>query len=322
MTPFGTTPDGQTVHAITLGAGDLTATIITWGAALQDLRLAGVGHPLTLGSDDLSDYLGDMRHHGTLIGPIANRISIARVRVEGMDYELERNQDGRIHLHSGKDATHRRRWDIVDHGSDFVTLSCKLSDGVCGLPGNRKITATYRIIAPATLTLKITGTSDATTPMNFANHSYWNLDGTDDWSGHRLNVAADRYLPGTKDFFPTGEIAPVAGTALDFREPQTIAPQAPPLDNNFCLADGPRSFDHALTLVGASGVRMSVVTDQPGIQVYDGRDARRPGRQTYEGLAIEAQGWPDAPTHRHFPSIMVGPDTPYSQNTSWTFSAD
>lgn len=318
ITDFGTASTGATVQKITLRSNALTVSLLTWGATVQDLRLAGVARSLTLGSDDIADYEGPMRHHGSLIGPIVNRISTGRVQIAGMVYELERNQDGRIHLHSGAQATHRQNWDIVDASDSHATLRIALGDGDCGLPGNRTITATFRVTG-ATLDLQINGTTDAETLMNCANHSYWNFDGTPTWDGHRLRVLAETYLPGTADATPTGEVVACAGTAMDFATQRRIAPQDPPFDNNFCLSDGPAPLRDVLWLTGASGVGMVVATDQAGIQVYDGRAARRPGHGTYEGLAIEAQGWPDAPTHRHFPSIKITPAAPYSQHTRYTF---
>ncbi|MEO1641043.1 MAG: aldose epimerase family protein [Pseudomonadota bacterium] len=318
---IGTTSKGEDVHEVTLAAGDLTITLITLGVAVTDVRLAGVNHSLTLGGGHIADYEGEMRHHGTLIGPIANRISTARVRIEGMVYELERNQDGRIHLHSGAQGTHRQVWQLGEITDTSATFHITLPDGICGLPGNRKITATYQIEAPATLSLAITGTTDATTLMNFANHSYWNLDGGESLAGHRLQIAADHYLPSTADDFPTGEVAEVGGTQMDFRQERVVAPIDPPLDNNFCLSDDDEPLRDVLTLTGQSGLSMTVSTTALGIQVYDARDALRPGRAAYEGLAIEAQGWPDAPTNPHFPTIKVTPDAPYRQETRWRFSS-
>ena len=316
---FGTSSTGDQVEKVTLQDGDLTVSIITWGAIVQDVRLAGVDRSLTLGSDTLADYEGDLRHHGSLIGPIANRISTARVKIDGMMYELERNQDGAIHLHSGAQATHRRNWKLADHSDTHVALTCAMRDGECGLPGNRTFTVTYRVSAPATLTMEVTGTSDATTPMSFANHSYWNLDGTDTWDGHSLTVLADRYLPGTVQCFPTGEIVDVTNTPMDFRTPREINRSTDSFDNNFCLTDHRGPLRDALTLTGASGVSLNIATSEPGIQVYDNRDGARPERGTFEGLALEAQMWPDAPNNPDFPQISVTPDQVYSQVTSWSF---
>lgn len=316
---FGTTADGRDVHKITLSAGDLSVGLLTWGAVLQDVRIAGVDRSLTLGSDSLSDYEGDMRYHGSLIGPVVNRISTARVRLDGMVYELERNEKGYIHLHSGAQGTHLQVWDVVEVTENSATLSITLPDGMCGLPGNRQVTVTFAVTAPANLTMKVTGQTDSKTLMNFANHSYWNLDGTDTWAGHQLCIAAERYLPGTDDAYPTGEIADVNGTEMDFRTVREIAPGKPPLDNNFCLSDARTGLRDVLWLTGQSGVQMTMATTETGIQIYDGRQAQRPGHGTYEGLAIEAQSWPDAPNHRGFPSIMLTPDAPYQQITRWRF---
>jgi len=311
-TYFGTASTGEAVDAVTLTAGDLTVKILTWGAIVQDVRLAGVPYSLTLNSDALADYEGEMRHHGSLIGPIANRISTGRVRIGGMMYELERNQDGRIHLHSGKHATHRRLWALLEATPSKAVLSCALRDGECGLPGNRTITATFELTDRATLNLTVDGITDADTLMNFANHSYWNLDGTDRFDGHSLQIHADRYLPSTVDNYPTGDIVAVTDTNMDFRQARVVSAQAPAFDNNFCLSDHTRLVIDALVLTGRSGVRMTVATNQTGVQVYD-------NRPHYDGLAIEAQGWPDAPNNRDFPSILVTPDAPYRQETRFTF---
>ena len=309
---FGTASTGETVDAVTLTAGDLSVTILTWGAIVQDVRLAGTPYNLSIGSDDIADYEGEKMHHGSLIGPIANRISTGRVRIDGMMYELERNQDGRIHLHSGRQATHRRLWTIDEASATKAVLSCTMRDGECGLPGNRKVTVVYEVIAPSALHITIDCVTDADTLINFANHSYWNLDGTACYDGHSLQVLADHYLPVTKDNCPTGEIVDVAGTQMDFRTARKITVINPPFDNNFCLSDQPREIQDALRLTGANGVSLTVATDQTGIQVFD-------NRPDYKGLAIEAQGWPDAPTNRNFPSILVTPDAPYHQSTRFTF---
>ena len=316
----GTTSKGEDVHQITLSKGELTVTLLTLGAIVQDVRLAGVNHGLTLGSDSIADYETTMVHHGSLIGPVANRISTARVRLDGMVYELERNQDGRIHLHSGADATHRRVWHVADVTGDSATLTISMPDGLCGLPGNRTITATFSISGTSTLTLEIEAITDSTTLMNFANHSYWNLDGTGRFDGHTLRIDAATYLPTDQDVCPTGEIAEVDGTEMDFRNTRVLDFATVALDTNFCLADGNRPARDVLRLTGKTGIAMVMATTCPGVQIYDGRGAKRPGRDYYEGIAIEAQHWPDAPNHRSFPSIKVSPENPYRQTTCWTFS--
>jgi len=318
MTPFGTTSGGLAVDKITIGRGPLKVSILTWGAVVQSVRLDGVAHDLTLGSDLLADYEGAMRHHGALIGPVVNRIKGARARIGGMMYELERNQDGQHSLHSGRDATHLKVWDVVEVTDDSVTLAIDLIDGQCDLPGNRRITARFWVEGAA-LALTVTATTDEATLMNIANHSYWNLDGTPNYAGHRLWIGAERYLPTTPEFLPTGDIAEVAGTDMDFRAEREIAPHAPEFDTNYCLSEASQPLRDVLRLTGQSGVSMTIATTAPGIQVYDGRHAIRPGRTAYEGVAIEAQYWPDAPNNRDFPSIALAKGAVFSQDTRWTF---
>ena len=313
MKVFGTTAYGQIVHAINLQAGDLSVTLLTYGARICDLRLAGVDYGLTVGTDDLADYEGAMLYHGAIVGPIANRISTARVRLDGMMYELERNEDGARHLHSGSEGTHAQVWDVVEVTDVTATLALDMPDGMAGLPGKRRVTAQFVLTAPARLTLTITGTSDTTTVMNFANHSYWNLDGSATWHGHRMKIAADQYLPIDAATCPTGDVADVSGTGMDFRQGPVIGAQTPALDHNFCLSDAITPPRDVLWLTGQTGTRMVMATNMPGLQVFDGRPA-------YDALAIEAQHWPDAPNNAHFPNVKLAADDLYRQTTSWTFS--
>ncbi len=313
MQVFGTTKAGKTAHAITLHAGDLSVTLLTYGARVQDVRLAGVDHALTTGSDDLADYEGAMLYHGAIVGPIANRIGTARVRLDGMMYELERNEDGARHLHSGSEGTHAQVWDVVEVTDSTATLALDMPDGMAGLPGKRRVMAQFVLTAPATLTLTITADSDTTTVMNFANHSYWNLDGSATWHGHRMKIAADHYLPIDAATCPTGDVEDVTGTGMDFREGPVIGAQTPALDHNFCLSDTITPPRDVLWLTGQTGTRMVMATNMPGLQVFDGRPA-------YDALAIEAQHWPDAPNNAHFPQIKIAAGETYEQVTSWRFA--
>ncbi|MES2667949.1 MAG: aldose epimerase family protein [Pseudomonadota bacterium] len=319
-TPFGTTTDGKAVDKITLSAGDLTVALLTWGAVVQSVRLAGVGYDLSPGSDLLAEYEGQMRHHGSLIGPVVNRLTGASAPINGQTHRFAANQDGQHTLHGGAAGTHLKVWHLADHSATHATLTLTLPDGEGGFPGNRTLTARFTVLPPATLRLEVTATTDAHTLVNAANHSYWNLDGTANWAGHSLRIAADHYLPTTDDFCPTGEVRPVAHSDHDFRKPRAIAPGAPLLDNAFCLSTTPQPLRDVLWLTGQSGVRLTVATTERSVQVYDGRHAIRPGHTAHEGLAIEAQGWPDAPNHAGFPSIELTPDQTYQQTTEWRLS--
>jgi len=251
---------------------------------------------------------------------VVNGFPGALARVAGVAHRFEANQDGLHTLHSGSAGSHLQVWTLTATTETSATLPLTLRDGAGGFPGTRPVSATFSLPDTSTLRLHITATTDKPTLFNAANHSYWNLDGTPDWSGHTLHIDAAAYLPTTDSFTPTGEIRATAGSAFDFRTARAISPGAPPLDNAFCLATVPRALTPALTLAGQSGITMTVATTDPGIQVYDGRAAIRPGHAAYEGLAIEAQNWPDAPNHAGFPSIELYPGQTYSQTTEWRFT--
>jgi aldose 1-epimerase len=320
MTPFGTLPDGRAVHSITLAEGDLTVRLLTLGATLNDVRLQGVPHSLTLRSDDPADYLGPMLYFGGIVGPVANRMRGAQARIGGFVHNFEANQSGRHILHSASAGTHLKIWEVTEETPTAATFALTLPDGEGGFPGTRRLTARFTVAAPATLRLDLQMTTDATTIANVVNHSYWNLDGTPTWEGHSLRIAADAILPVDADVIPTGEVLPVAGTPYDFRSARTFAPGTPALDHNFCLSDAPMGLRDVLTLTGRSGVSMTIATTEPGVQVYDGGHTRRPGGQLHEGFAIEPQHWPDTPANPHFPPITLLPGETLHTTTEWRFT--
>lgn len=310
---FGRTAAGQRVDRITLGAGEMQVRILTLGAVLQSVRLAGVAYDLTLGADSVADYEGTFCYHGSIIAPVVNRLTGARAPLAGRTLKFEVNFNGQHVLHSGAAGTQFKIWTIVQVSESAATLALDLADGEGGFPGNRHVEARFEALAPARLRLTITATSDADTLWNAANHSYWNLDGTQDFAGHAVTLAADHYLPATADFIPTGEIRPVSGM-FDFRKERAIFPHLPDLDNCFCLSGGHGPLRNVLQLRGRSGLAMAVATSEAGVQLYDCR------HDGFKGLAIEAQGWPDAPNQPGFPPIILAAGTTRAQVTEWRFT--
>lgn len=328
MTHFGTTADGRDVDIITLRSDALSVKILTYGAIVNDVRLVGVDHSLTLGSSDLSAYEGPMGCFGSLIGPVANRINGAKADIDGMTYHFEREAGTNLSLHSGRHGTQNQVWDIADQGGDFVTLTIALPDGQAGFPGTRQVTVTYRVDGTS-LRMDITATSDEATLFNFANHSFWCLDPTLGYSGYQLKIAAETYTETDETLCPTGETPDVAGGPLDFTKGAILAgDDSQFLDTNFCLSDAPKPLRPVAWLSGTTGITMEMATTEPGLQVYDCATIEVTGHPTHHGQgypyyaapALEAQSWPDAPNHRHFPSIAYGPDNPYAQTTEWRFS--
>ena len=313
MILFGTTKAGQDVHALTLSAHGLSATILTYGATLQDVRLDGTDHSLTVGSNLLEDYEIKMPFHGSIVGPVANRLSGAKAVIDGIEHRFEPNLNGQHSLHSGSAGTHRKIWQIDEVTEASLTLSVQMPYGEGGFPANRELSAKFEILAGPALRLTLMTTADDISIANVTNHSYWNLDGTGHMRDHSVQVAADQYLPVSEvDTLPTGEVADVEATPFDLRRWAELIPQTPPLDTTFCVANSRRVLTDCMWLKGVSGITMTVATTEVGVHLYDGRPA-------YDGLAIEAQGWPDAPNNPRFPSIEVTPDAPVVQITEWRF---
>jgi len=325
VSDFGRLADGRAVQAVTLRACGTMARVLTLGATLQDVRLPGVPYSLTIGASDANAYLGPLLYAGAIVGPVANRIGGARVTLGGQDYRFQPNF-GPHFVHSGPDGLHARIWEIAEAGPKSVTLRLDLPDGACGLPGNRRITARYAL-ADAALSICLCAETDALTLMNLASHPYWNLDGSTDIAGHHLRIAADAYLPTDADRLPTGEVRPVDNTPFDLRAGHHLT-LAEGFDHNFCLSDAPAPLRPVAWLTGRSGLRLTLETTAPGLQVFDGRSlstgaAIGHGGRPYgahAGLALEPQHWPDAPGNPHFPGILLKPGDVFLQDTRLSFA--
>ncbi|SNR54881.1 galactose mutarotase [Paracoccus sediminis] len=316
-------PDGRRVDRLTLTGGGLTAQLLTLGATVQDLRLDGVDHPLILGCPDPADYLGDGLYVGAIVGRFANRIGGARLALDGRDYRTDPNFRTRHTLHGGSRGTHWHLWTVRRARPDGATLTLELPDGAMGFPGTLSIRADIAL-RDSTLMFDIQAETDAPTPCNLAHHGYFILDDSGDVRGHRLRVAADRYLPVDDDLIPLPGTAPVAGTRFNFRHGRAIAPGG--YDHNLCLPGGPAARRLVAELTGQTGIRMQIETDQPGLQLYDGAhfdglrglDGRRYG--PFAGVALETQNWPDAPNRPDFPDSILRPGQIYRHHTAYRFA--
>lgn len=327
MTPFGSLPGGRQVGRVTIESRVLQVSLLDLGAIIQDVRLAGVGHPLVLGGAVAASYAGIMSHFGAVIGPVANRIAGAEAHIDGKLHRFEANE-GRNTRHSGSAGTHLKTWMLLRHEPDSALFRIDLPDGEGGFPGNRRITAAYRVEG-ATLSIELTGTTDAPTLMNLVSHPYWALQPPE--AGRRgltLRVYAEHYLPVTGETLPTGEIAPVAGTGFDFRAPRPFGDDDPALDHNFCLASAPRNLAPAAHLGSSTGITLVTETTAPGLQIFDmtpfGVTEPTIHGMPYPpraGLAIEPQHWPDAPGRDGWPDITLRPGETFRQLTRHVFGA-
>ena len=330
MTPFGTLSDGRPAHRFDLsGGGPLTASVLDWGACLMDVRLDGTDHSLTLGTGDFAAYEGPLASAGGLVGPVVNRISGAEASLDGETFRFDVKDEGGgppRTLHSGSAGTHRKLWQVADHGPSHVTLTHDMPDGEGGFPGNRRATARYEVEGNA-LTLTVETVTDAPTWINFASHSYWNLDGSTSVEGHVLECPASLYLPASEEGLVTGEVESVEGTRFDFRDGRALKAGPPHLDHNLCLSDRRGPLAVIGTLTGRTGIRLELASTEPGLQVYDGWKLEDVGFADHQGhplaprraVALEAQMWPDAPNREDFPSIRVDPGETCTQITRWTF---
>ncbi len=328
---FGTLPDGQAAQIATIAAHGLRASIVSYGARLQDLRLDGIGYPLVLGFDTLEPYLTEGKHFGAIAGRFANRIAHGRAKIGGADHRLDLNFLGKHLLHGGQEGTSVQNWQISAHEADCVTLTCDLAAGHMGFPGNLHIAVTYKILPGPTLKLAIEAQSDAPTLCNLAQHSYFNLDGSGDITAHSLQIPAPEYTPVDAELIPTGDIAPVEGTIFDFRaakrlsDPEVLAV----LDHNFCIARSHQPMPVPAARLVGGGITLDILSTEPGLQVYAGANlhprATGLGGQPYgpnAGIAMESQLWPDAPNHPNFPSAELLPGETYRQETLLVFSQD
>lgn len=306
----------------------MSATVLPLGAALVGLRLGASPRNLVLEYATPNARSAKPTSAGALVGPVANRIRDGLAEIDGQTYQMPLNENGQTSLHSGPDGLHAQLWQVAKQHPHAVTFTCTLPDGTNGLPGTRHFTATYSI-AETTLTLHITATTDRTTPINVASHPYWNLDGAPDITGHTLQVAAQSYLPTDAMNLPTGEIAPLHGTAFDFTTPRRLS-RDPALDLNFCLAHAPRATPQpAATLRGSDGTTLEIATTAPGLQVYAGSNlmqaetalAGNPVLAPYAGVALEPQLWPDALFHKPFPAILLRTGETWEQTTLHRFTA-
>ena len=332
---FGTTADGTEVRRFAISAGGLTARVMTFGAAVQDLRIAGHDAPLVLGFDQFDDYPTHSPYFGAIAGRYANRIAGGRFTIDGIRYQGPRNFLGKHTLHGGDAGFFGAVWDVVASGADFVTLALHDRAGSMGFPGAMDVTCTYRVRAPGTLSVELSAITDEPTLCNLAHHSYFNLDdgGSSDVLDHRMMIAAAAYLPVDGEMIPTGVVMPVDGAAFDFRIARPIRQDDEsgsqlPYDHNFCLSASRGPLRHAVWAQGSSGVEMEVWTTEPGLQFYAGQNVARAipglgGRSygSYAGFCLEPQVWPDSPNRPYFPQAVLRPGETYRQVTEYRFRA-
>lgn len=340
---FGTMKDGTPIYLYTLeNSKGMKAQVINYGAILVRLFVPdkeGKAEDVVLGYDRLEDYFVNVANFGATVGPNANRIANASFTLEGVTYQLAVN-DGTNNLHSDANlGYHKKVWD-ASLGSDSVTFSLEAPEGEMGFPGNKKIELTYTLTEDNEIKIHYHGVSDKNTIINMTNHSYFNLagHGAGEVYDHILTLNASHYTPVAAGAIPTGEIAPVAGTPMDFTKPKRVGDE---IDADFEQLELTGGYDHNWVLDGeagtlrhiatveepASGRTMKTYTDLPGVQFYTGnfmeKDTGKEGaayNRRY-GLCLETQYYPNTANESGFPSAVFGPGREYDTTTVYKFEA-
>lgn len=323
---------GASVELSSLGAGVLSIVVPDRDGHLDDV---------VLGYADILDYIGDGPCAGKIPGRYANRIANGYFEIDGVGYNLAVNC-GPNHLHGGPTGFMNRNWKsrlLDDCSVEFTYLSV---DGEEGYPGNLTATAIYRWSDANELSLELKAVSDKKTVVNLTNHCYFNLDGESAGSAlnHKLKLNASHCLHTDSALTPTGELDDVSGTPMDFT---SIKPVGRDIGTDFVPLRYGKGYDHCWVIdrgrdkeglveaahleAGISGRVLDVFTTQPAVQVYTGNwltgsPVGKSGKEynDYDAVAIECQGFPDAPNHQGFPSQLLNPGDEYRHVICYRFS--
>jgi aldose 1-epimerase len=340
---FGKTPDGTPVELYVLSNGRITAKVMTYGGIITELHVPdrqGKTADVVLGFDTLDPYLAKNPHFGAITGRVANRIARAEFTLDGHEYKLAAN-NGPNTLHGGLKGFDKKVWkaeDVSGPDGPAVKLTYLSKDGEEGFPGNLSVAVTYTITPDDALRIDYAATTDKATPVNLTNHSYFNLAGHASGAilGHELMIAADQYTPADDTLIPTGQLASVRGTPLDFTTPTTIGARIGQIkaevggyDHNYVIRPDTRSPAFAVRARDPeSGRVMEMYTTEPGVQLYTSNfmDGSLKGKggvayKKHQGFCLEAQHFPDSLHHPEFPSIILRPGSMYTQTTIYKFSA-
>ena len=341
--PFGALPDGRAATLFTLtNARGHVVTLTDYGATIVGVTVpdrSGKLADVALGFDDLVGFLSKSNpYFGCIVGRFGNRIAKGRFTLEGHEYQLAIN-NGPNHLHGGLRGFDKLLWKaaVVGENPPSVRFSLLSADGDEGYPGNLSVEVTYTWTDESELRLDYRATTDRATIVNLTNHVYLNLagQGVGDVLGHVLRMPAEHYVPVDTTLIPTGKLAPVAGTPMDFRKGETIGAGIA------ATGGDPFGYDHTFVLKNAassetvlaaevteptSGRRVRVFTTEPGVQFYsgnflDGSFAGKGGARyaRHTGFCLETQHFPDSPNQPAFPSVVLRPDQTYRTSTSYKF---
>jgi aldose 1-epimerase len=331
-----TNPNGMEVKITNYG-GIITSVVVP--------DRDGNTENVTLGFTTLDEYVEGHPYFGNITGRYANRIARGTFDIDDENFYLALN-NGPNTLHGGEKGFDKHVWaaeEVSGEGEVGVKLSRVSPDMEEGYPGNLDVEVTYTLTDNDEIRIDYHATTDEPTHVNLTNHAYWNLagEGSGSIDGHELTLMASNYTPVDANLIPTGEIAPVAGTPLDFTTPHPIGERVRDnfeqlllgrgYDHNFVL-DRPSPDDTTLIVAARvvepeSGRTLEISTTEPGIQFYSGNflDATEVGAagkmyRQGDGFALETQHYPDSPNKPEFPSTLLEPGEEFNSTTIYAFS--
>ncbi len=335
--PFGTLSSGQKTVLYTISNNEMSISVTNYGCIITSIMVPGLNGQNTdivLGYPTIEKYTDNVPYFGCLVGRFANRLADAKFTIAGETYQLTAN-NGANCLHGGKPGYHKMVWkaEPFNNSKEAGVMFRRTSPaGEQGFPGNLDMRVSYSLTSGNDIIIRYSAKTDAPTPVNLTNHSYFNLAGHDSGTvlDHQVQLFADRYVPVNANAIPTGEILDVAGTPFDFRTPKDIGRD---------IADVPGGFDHNWEINRAgdslnpvagvyepvSGCSLTVYSTQPGVQFYTanfldnelGKDGERYVKNS--GFCLETQHFPDSPNQRDFPDSILLPGDQYRQETIWHF---
>lgn len=341
--PFGYTPDGRAADLFILrNANGMQLEFTNLGGIVTRIMTpdrAGAFDNVNLGFPTLLEYFAKNNYYGALVGRYGNRIRNGQFTIDGQDYEVAKNNNGKNHLHGGLVGFHRRLWkaSAPDASAARVELTYRSPDGEENYPGNVDVKVVYTLDDDNTWRIDYSATTDAPTPLNLTQHAFFNLNGAKrDVLAHEVKLYCPTYTAFTpEDLMPTGEILPVADTPLDFTTAKAVARDLDAtdingFDNNFVIDRAGRAADELVPCAEVydpdSGRTMAVATTEPGVQLYTGNsidptdvgfDHVKYGK--YWGLCLETQHYPDSVHYPQFPDTILRPGQTYRHSTTYRF---
>ncbi len=339
-TPFGSAA-GRLVDLFTLAnSRGFVAKITNYGTIITELHVPdrqGEQGNIVLGFNKLGQYLVGHPYFGCTVGRVANRIAKGHFQLEGKNYQLAVN-NAPNHLHGGNVGFDKVVWaaEILPGKESAVKFTHNSPDGDEGYPGNLAVTVVMTLANSGELRIEYSATTDKPTPVNLTNHSYFNLAGGGNVLDHELMIEANYYTPVDDTMIPIGEMAPVAGTPMDFTRSRPIGDRFSQLavkpvgyNHNFVLnGGGAKLVPCATVFEPVTGRIMEVLTTQPGVQFYTGNflDSTQRGYggvyyTQHSGFCLETQHFPDSVNQPKFPSIILRPGQIYQHTTVHRFSS-